>query len=60
MIDGSDIERRFLEEKAEIVRGFLQEREIRAVYTRENKPRLTLAAAYTRRKRNDLYEYGLY
>ena len=28
MIDGSDIERRFLEEKAEIVRGFLQEREI--------------------------------
>ena len=28
MIDGSDIERRFLEEKGEIVRGFLQEREI--------------------------------
>ena len=32
----------------------------RAVYTRENKPRLTLAAAYIRRERNDLYEYGLY
>ena len=28
MIDGSDIERRFLEEKGEIVRGFLQQREI--------------------------------
>ena len=28
MIDGSDVERRFLEEKAEIVRGFLQETEI--------------------------------
>ena len=33
---------------------------IRAVYTKENKPRLTLAAAYIRRKRNHLYEYGLY
>ena len=32
----------------------------RAVYTRENKPRLTLAAAYIRRERNHLYEYGLY
>ena len=32
----------------------------RAVYTRENKPRLTLAAAYTRRERNHLYEYGLH
>ena len=32
----------------------------RAVYTRENKPRLTLAAAYIRRERNRLYEYGLY
>ena len=31
----------------------------RAVYTRENKPRLTLAAAYVIRKRNYLYEYGL-
>ena len=31
---------------------------IRAVYTRENKPWLTLAAAYIRRKRNHLYEYG--
>ena len=34
--------------------------DIRAVYTRENRPRLTLAAAYIRRERNDLYEYGLY
>ena len=32
----------------------------RAVYTRENKSRLTLAAAYIRRERNHLYEYGLY
>ena len=32
----------------------------RAVYTRENKPRLTIAVAYIRRKRNHLYEYGLY
>ena len=32
----------------------------RAVYTRENKLRLTLAAAYIRRERNHLYEYGLY
>ena len=32
----------------------------RAVYTRENKPWLTLAAAYIRCKRNHLYEYGLY
>ena len=32
---------------------------IRAVYTRKNKPRLTLAAAYISRKRNYLYEYGL-
>ena len=30
----------------------------RAVYTRENKPRLTLAAAYIRRERKHLYEYG--
>ena len=28
----------------------------RAVYTRENKPRLTLAAAYIIRERNYLYE----
>ena len=34
--------------------------DIRAVYTRENKPLLTLAAAYIRRERNHLYEYGLY
>ena len=34
--------------------------DIRAVYTRENKPRLTIAAAYIRRERNHLYEYGLY
>ena len=33
---------------------------IRAVYTRENKPWLTLAVAYIRRERNHLYEYGLY
>ena len=33
--------------------------EIRAVYTRENKPRLTLAAAYVSRERNYLYEYKL-
>ena len=29
---------------------------IRAVYTGENKPQLTLAAAYIRRERNHLYE----
>ena len=38
----------------------LKVKTIRAVYTRENKPRLTLAAAYIRRERNHLYEYGLY
>ena len=32
---------------------------IRAVYTRENKPRLTLAAAYIIRERNYLYGYKL-
>ena len=32
---------------------------IRAVYTRENKPRLTLAAEYIIRERNYLYEYKL-
>ena len=32
---------------------------IRAVYTRENKPRLALAAAYVSRERNYLYEYKL-
>ena len=32
----------------------------RAVYTRENKPRLTLAAAYIRGERNHLYEFGLH
>ena len=30
-----------------------------AVYTRENKPRLTLAAVYIIRERNYLYEYKL-
>ena len=30
---------------------------IRAVYTRESKPRLTLATVYKIRKRNYLYEY---
>ena len=34
-------------------------RDIRAVYTRENKPRLNLAAAYIIRERNNLYEYKL-
>ena len=32
----------------------------RAVYTRENKPRLILAAAYIRGERNHLYEFGLH
>ena len=32
---------------------------IRAVYTRENKPRLLLAAAYVSCERNYLYEYKL-
>ena len=32
---------------------------IRAVYTRENKPRLTLASAYIIRERNYLYQYKL-
>ena len=32
---------------------------IRAVYTRENKPRLSLAAGYVSRERNYLYEYKL-
>ena len=31
----------------------------RAIYARENKPRLTLAAAYVSRERNYLYEYKL-
>ena len=31
----------------------------RAVYTRENKPRLTLAVAYIIHERNYLYEYKL-
>ena len=31
----------------------------RAVYTRVNKPRLTLAATYLSRERNYLYEYKL-
>ena len=33
--------------------------DIRAVYTRENTPRLTLAAAFIIRERNYLYEYKL-
>ena len=32
----------------------------RAVYTRENNPRLTITDAYIRRERNLLDEYGLY
>ena len=36
-----------------------KEDNIRAVYTRENKPRLTLAEAYIIRERNHLYEYKL-
>ena len=35
-------------------------REIRAVYTRDNKPRLTLAKAYIRGEKNHLYECGLH
>ena len=35
-------------------------REIRAVYMRDDKPRLTLAAAYIRGERNHLYECGLH
>ena len=35
-------------------------RDIRAVYTRENKQWLTLAEAHIRCERNHLYEYGLY
>ena len=34
--------------------------DIRAAYAGENKPWLTLAAAYIRCERNHLYEYGLY
>ena len=40
-------------------RMFKQLEDNRAVYTRENKPRLTLAAAYIIRERNYLYEYKL-
>ena len=42
---------------------FFSSSNIRVVYTRENKPRLTLATVYKIRKRNYLYEYifpGLY
>ena len=39
--------------------GFAPSDNIRAVYTRENKPRLTLAAAYIIREKNYLYEYKL-
>ena len=35
-------------------------REIRAVYTRDNKPQLTLAEAYIRGEKNHLYECGLH
>ena len=35
-------------------------REIWAVYTRDNKPRLTLAEAYIRGEKNHLYECGLH
>ena len=40
--------------------SFNLSRNIRAVYNRENKPRLTIAAAYVRREGNHLYEYGLH
>ena len=57
-------DRKFNDDKTEfLVIGSSQQLEKldnRVVYTRENKPRLTLAAAYIRRERNDLYEYGLY
>ena len=33
---------------------------IRAVYTRENKPRITQSAAYLSRELSHLYEHGLY
>ena len=36
--------------RAACQRNHSNERHIRAVYTRENKPRLTLAAAYIRRE----------
>ena len=39
--------------------GFGSIWDIRAVHTRENKPRVTLAAAYIIRERNYLYEYKL-
>ena len=45
----------FMERELEVENA----RDIRAVYTRENKPRLTLAAAYVIRERNYLYEYKL-
>jgi len=40
--------------------SFNLSRNIRAVYTRENKPPLTIAAAYVRLEGNHLYEYGLH
>ena len=42
-----------------VVRGRVLAGDIRAVFTRENKPRLTLAAAYVSRERNYLCEYKL-
>ena len=33
--------------------------DVGAVYTRENRPQLTLTEAYIRRERNHLYKYGL-
>ena len=35
-------------------------RNIRAVHTRENNPRLTIAVAYLRSEGNHLYEHGLH
>ena len=46
--------------KSLVICAPLPGKHIRAIYTRENKPRLTIAAAYIRRERNHLYEYGLY
>ena len=58
-------DRKFNDDKTEfLIIGSSQQLEKldnRAVYTRENKPQLILAAAYIRGERpDDLYEYGLY
>ena len=50
--------RNLSEENLERNRG-RRRRDNRAIYTREDKPRLTLAAAYIIHERNYLYEYKL-